>query len=48
MQNKFAVIALVISYWQAFFAMYQLYNFLVIGVNSYEKNVNNENSGINV
>ena len=27
MQNKFAVDALVISYWQAFFAMYILYNF---------------------
>ena len=48
MQNEFAVDALVISYWQAFFAMYQLYNFLVIDVNSFEKNVNNENSGIKV
>ena len=30
MQNEFAVDALVISYWQAFFAMYTLYNFYEI------------------
>ena len=27
MQNVFAIAAFVISYWQAFFAMYTLYNF---------------------
>ena len=27
MQNRFAISAFVISYWQAFFAMYTLYNF---------------------
>ena len=48
MQNEFAVIALVISYWQAFFAMYTLYNFFGTGVNSFEKDVNSKNSGINV
>ncbi len=48
MQNVFAVVALVISYWQAFFAMYTLYNLLVISVNSFEKNVNSKNSGINI
>ena len=48
MQNEFAVIALVISYWQAFFAMYTLYNFLVIDVNSFKKNVNKKNSGTNI
>ena len=48
MQNRFAVNAFVISYWQAFFAMHTLYNFLVIDVNSFEKNVNGKNSDINV
>ena len=48
MQNVFAIAAFVISYWQAFFAMYTLYNFLGTGVNSFKKNVNGKNSGINV
>ena len=30
MQNRFAINAFVISYWQTFFAMYTLYNFYEI------------------